>query len=144
MAEIVYRHSIDILASPGVVWKLLIDVERWPEWTESVERVSLVDPPPMQTGSRVEIKQPRMPLMTWTVTDVSVQQSFSWTAHGPLLRSVAEHHIEAANEHCLLTLTVRQSGPAAPLVRTLFGRRTDRYVRMEAEGLKQQAEAVHS
>jgi len=41
-----------------------------------------------------------------------------------------------------LTVGISQSGPMAPLVGLLTGRRTGRYIRLEADGLKRCAESA--
>jgi len=34
-----YEVSIDIVADTQLVWEVLTDLERWPEWTQSVTRL---------------------------------------------------------------------------------------------------------
>ena len=67
MAEHVYEEQITIDAPAAAVWAVLVDVERWPRWTASVRAVSLLGPAPLQVGSKVRVRQPRMPAMTQPV-----------------------------------------------------------------------------
>ena len=81
-------------AAPGRVWAILADVENWPTWTPSVSSVTRLDAGPLRVGSRVRIKQPRLPVTTWTVTELSAGESFSWVAAGPGFRATASHRVQ--------------------------------------------------
>jgi uncharacterized protein YndB with AHSA1/START domain len=52
---------IDIQASPERVWEILVDVERWPEWTPTVLSVQREDSGALSVGSRAYIRQPKIP-----------------------------------------------------------------------------------
>ena len=45
--------SIEIEAPAAVVWDVFTDVERWPEWTASIERVVALDGPGIEVGQAV-------------------------------------------------------------------------------------------
>ncbi|MSU59740.1 MAG: hypothetical protein EXS35_16495 [Pedosphaera sp.] len=36
MAKTSFSITVDISAQPQIVWAVMADVERWPEWTPSV------------------------------------------------------------------------------------------------------------
>jgi uncharacterized protein YndB with AHSA1/START domain len=134
-------ETIDIEATPETIWTVLMDVEAWQEWTDSMTSLSLLEAPPLRTGSRVRIKQPRLPATVWTVTSIEPNHQFTWQARNPGVKVVAVHRIEPLGEgRSRVTLSVDQSGPLAWLAALLFGRLGRRYVRMEAEGLKRRSE----
>ena len=144
MAEYVYQEQISVQAPAESVWAVLSDVERWPTWTPSVRTVSLLGPKPLQIGSRVRIRQPRLAPMTWTVDRFVPGGSFSWTVHTPGVSGWADHRVDATGDGCRVTLQIRQTGRLAGLARLLYGRMTQRYMRLEAEGLKRHVESQPS
>jgi hypothetical protein len=56
---------------------------------------------------------------------------------------VARHIIEAADSGSRATLWIEQTGVMARLLNLFYRSLTQRYVRMEAEGLKSRSEASH-
>jgi len=137
-----YEVSVDVSASPERVWAVLVDVERWPDWTPSMTRVQRRDHGAFGIGSAVRVKQPRLPATVWRVTAFEPGRSFSWTAGGPGVQTEAGHRLApGADGSVTVTLTIRQSGPlAGPLWRLLSGL-TRRYVSTEARSLKHRCEA---
>ena len=67
---------------------------------------------------------------------------FAWQAGAPGVQTVAGHHVEATGSNSTrVTLSLSWRGPLAPLIGLLYGKRSRRYVGMEAQGLKQCCEA---
>ena len=100
-----------------------------------------LDAPPLRVGSRVRIKQPRLPAAEWAVTHLPPRVAFTWRSRSAGVTSDAAHRIEAvAEQRSRVTLSVHQRGLLAWLVGALFGRTAARHVALEAEGLKQRCE----
>ncbi|MGO4598083.1 SRPBCC family protein [Terrabacter sp. 2RAF25] len=133
--------SIEIDAPASRVWAILADAERWPEWTRSVRRVTLHDGV-LEVGATATIDQPRIPTVRWTVTALTQGQSFTWESGGAGARTIAHHRVETMGENrCRVTLSVSQQGPVGSVVGRLYRGLTDRYLAMEAAGLKGRAES---
>src|SRR6476646_653746 len=129
--------STEIESSPNAVWPVLIDVERWPEWTPSISRVERLDRSPFGMGTRVRIYQPKLKTMVWQVSEFKPGRQFIWEARSRGIFVVASHEIQAiARGASVVMLNVRQTGWLSPVVHFLFSDLTRRYMRMEAEGLK--------
>jgi uncharacterized protein YndB with AHSA1/START domain len=132
--------TVRVAAAPERVWEILADVENWPRWTPSVTSITRLDAGPLRVGSRVRIKQPRLPVTTWTVTELSPGESFTWIAAGPGFRTIAIHRILPAEPGAVVTLALEQNGLIGRLVGRLMAGMTNRYLAMEGNGLKDQAE----
>lgn len=137
--------SVEIGAPAAVVWEVFTDVERWPEWTASVDRLVALDGPGIAVGKRFEIKQPRMPNLVWEVTAVDPGRSWTWRQRSPGGTTFAVHELEPVGEdRTLVRQRIDQRGPVGVLVGVLMLRLTKRYLELEAQGLKGRAEArVH-
>lgn len=135
-----YSTTIDIAAPPATVWAVMIDVERWPEWTDSIAAVERRDGGPLASGSRVVIRQPKLPPATWQVTEVEHGRGFTWISRVPGLLVTARHEIAAAGSGSRVTLSIHYGGLLGGLLARLTGGVNDRYLAMEAEGLKRRSE----
>jgi hypothetical protein len=135
------RASIDVAASPDQVWRVLLDVERWPEWTDSVSRVRLLDAGPLAVGSRVEISQPRIPTGAYVVTRLEPGRAFTWQQR-QLGSTVSAHHdcTPLPDGGTRVELRVVMSGVVGGVVGRLYRKLTERYLAMETAGLKARAE----
>ncbi len=130
-------------AGPEDVWSFLVDVEGWPSWTPSVRRAQLLTPAPLAVGSRVRLHQPRLAPMTWTVTKLDAPVRFTWAAKAPGLHIVADHILSPASDGTTtIRLTIEETGGLARAIEPLTRGTTDRYVRIEAQSLKESAERV--
>lgn len=136
-----YETSVTIEATAGEVWAVLWDVERWPEWTPTMTSVRTTGGE-LRDGSVVRIRQPRLPAAEWAVTDLKPDEGFSWTARAAGMTTVADHRIALSPtaDTVTVTLSVRQSGPLAPVVGLFMGRLVRRYVDTEAAGLRRRCE----
>jgi len=133
--------SAEIRAETKSVWATLVDVERWPEWTRSVDRVERLDHGAFGIGSRARIRQPRIPVAVWKVTEFESGRSFTWVSEAFGIRSVGTHLLEPRSEGTVsLTLTLAQTGWLARLVRSRAEKTAREYLAMEAQGLKRRCE----
>lgn len=137
-------RTIDIDAPADRVWAVMTDVERWPDWTASVSTIQRLDHGPFTVGSRVRIKQPRLPPSVLTVTELEPGRGFTWVATSPGLRVTAAHGIEPAPRGVRVTLSVRYEGVFGRLAGRLWRSLTERYLRLEADGLKRRSEQSQS
>jgi hypothetical protein len=106
-----FEKSIDIDAPQQRVWDVLSALEAWPQRIETVDIVELLTPAPITKGSRVRLKQPKLPEGTWDITVWDAPSYFEWTQKTGGTTSVAGHRIEALGEgRARLTLTLDMRG----------------------------------
>jgi uncharacterized membrane protein len=138
-----FERSIEIDAPQQRVWDVLSDLETWPQRIETVDVVEVLTPPPISEGSRVRLKQPKVPEGAWEVTTWDAPSYFEWTQKTAGNTSVAGHRVEALGEgRARLTLTLDMRGFLIPIIGLFYKGLTNRYMNLEAEGMKRAAEAA--
>ena len=132
-------HTRTIPAPADQVYAVIADVAAWPEWLDTVDRLTLLGEAqsPPAVGDRASIRQPRLPAATWTVTEVEPGHHFTWESTAPGLRFVGHHVVEpTADGGARVTLGIEQLGPLRGLARLLWGRLTQEYVEREGACLE--------
>lgn len=138
-----FETSIEVEAPQQRVWDVLSDLEAWPQRIETVDTIELLTPPPITTGTRVRLKQPKLPEGTWDITTWDAPSYFEWTQKTGGITSVAGHRVEALGEgRSRLTLTLDMRGLLIPIIGLFYKDLTNRYMHLEAEGMKRAAESA--
>ena len=135
-----FERSVEIAVPAEQAYAVYADVERWPEWTASVESVERLDEGPLRVGSTAKVKQPRLPGQVWTVTAVDVGSSFAWETRGVGIVSLGVHEVEATETGCRATAIVEMTGWMAPVAGRAARTLIDSYLKLETDGLKRRCE----
>ncbi len=136
-----FETTIEIAALPSRVWAVMSDIERWHEWTASITSVQRLDDGPLRIGSKARVKQPKLAGSVFEVTTWNPGRGFDWVTKSPGIQGLGRHVIEPTARGSRVTLSVTFSGPLTGFVALFFGGLTERYIEMEADGLKGRAEA---
>ena len=138
-----YQKSVTVAAEPAQVWEVLSDLERWPERIPTYDELRRLDDGDLRVGSRARVKQKGLAAGEWEVSELVEGETFTWTSRQPGVRLVARHHVTAeADGTSRLTLELEQSGWLSGVVSLFLGRKVREYVDLEAEALKDTAEAA--
>ena len=118
----------------------MTDIERWHEWTPSVTSMTYMNGGTFSEGSKVKGRQPKLPPAVWTITRIDRGTSFEWTSTAAGLRVVASHSLEATSGGTRATLEIEMQGPLGGFWGWLTTDITQRYMGLEARGLKARSE----
>jgi uncharacterized protein YndB with AHSA1/START domain len=140
MDESEFRIAVDIAAPPDIVWQVMRDAERWHEWTASVTSIRVLGNQPLAVGTRAVIRQPRFPPAVWKVTELEPGHSFTWKSGFPGSWVYATHTVNPTNAGSHVTLRLRYEGAIGRLLARMTRDITNRYLAMEAAGLKRRSE----
>jgi hypothetical protein len=140
------RFSIttDVEAPPDVVFAVMTEIERWPEWTPTVSRVERLGDAgsPLALGSRLRIVQPKVPPAEWTVTALEPGRGFRILSRSPGATVEANHWAEplGSGDRSRVTLSVTFTGFLGKLIGWMMRGLNQRYIAEEAAGLKRRSE----
>lgn len=129
--------------SPDRLWLLVSEVEQWGDRLPSFTSVRALEPwRDVGVGSRFEVRQPRLPTAIYEITEWLPGRTFTWAARAPGITTTATHTVSAREGGSVVDLSLEWSGPLAPVVRRLLGRRAAAMVESEAQTMARLAERV--
>jgi uncharacterized membrane protein len=128
-------------APPEEVWRLFVDVERWPQLTKSLTEVRRLDSGPFRVGSEAVVRQPGLPRARWRVTELEPGRSFVWETSAAGVTTTGGHAVAADGQGTVITISLRLRGPLAGVAGALMSRRSLRNITMEMEGFRRTAES---
>jgi hypothetical protein len=138
-----FEESIDIGSGQSRVWEVLSDLEGWPRHIETVEVVELLTPGPLGVGSKVRLRQPKLPEGEWEITVWDAPSYFEFRQTSGGVTNVAGHRVEAIDDlRSRLTLNLDMRGWLVPVVAVFYKGLTERYLTIEAQGMKSAAEST--
>jgi hypothetical protein len=95
----------------------------------------------MTRGSRVRLKQPKLPEGIWEITIWDPPTSFEYRQQSRGMTTVADHRVDALEgDRSRLNLRLEMRGLLVPMA-MLFKGMTNRYMTTEAQAIKQAAES---
>ena len=135
-----FAIKVDIEATPGRVWEVMSDGERWAEWTPSVTSVEIYDKP-LRVGGRALVRQPKLAPAKFTITALEPGKSFTWATGIPGIVYVTAHHsIEPIAAGARVTLALHFGGLLGGIAGKHYAALNNEYLAMEAAGLKRFSE----
>ena len=139
----VFSIAVDIAAPAEQVWAVMSDVDRWHEWTASVTSIRRLAGKPLAVGTRAVIRQPKFPPALWKVVEIDPGRRFVWVSAVPGMRVVARHQVEPTPTGSRATLSLELRGIFGGIFGRLTKDITERYLGLEARGLKERSESTH-
>jgi uncharacterized protein YndB with AHSA1/START domain len=142
MVAVNFSISVDIDAPRERVWAIMSDIERWSEWTASVTRIRQLTPGPMAVGTRALVRQPKLPPAFWKVVSFEPNEAFTWVTWSPGVSVTARHSVQSTGSGSRATLSLQFAGLLGPMLARLTRDLNDRYLALEAAGLKRRSEGA--
>jgi hypothetical protein len=141
-----FSAGIDIDAPPDRAWAVMRDVERWHEWTPTVNSVRIVGGGPLRQGSRAWVRQPKFPPALWRITELDdAGRTFTWVSVAPGMRVTACHSVApkgAGSRGSRGSLSIQYEGLFGPLFARMTRGINESYLDLEANGLKRRSEGL--
>ena len=130
-----------VTAAPAeLVWRILAEVEHWPNWTPTVLEVQPLSQAGLRVGARYRVTQPKLRPAVYEVTECTPNRAFTWVQRFPGGTMIADHRLAPSDGGTEVELSFTSSGLVANLVSMMFSRLIREYVATEARSLKRQCE----
>jgi hypothetical protein len=136
-APVVGASELDIHAAPDVVWNVLTDFERWPDWNPDIKSMSA--PAAVAAGSEFRWKAGPATI-TSTIRRVEPPGLIAWTGKTPGIDAIHFWWLEPRDGRTFVRTAESYDGVMARLFRRRLQRALDdalanglRYLKAEAE-----------
>ena len=136
-----FIREFEVRAAPARVLGIMMEIERWHEWTASVTSIRQLDAGPLRVGTRALIRQPKFPPALWKISAVEPGRGFTWVSTAPGIHVTAHHFVDATPGGSKVTLSLRYDGWLGKLLARMTRGITERYLDLEARGLTQRSES---
>ena len=123
-----------------LVWRILADVEHWPNWTPTVLEVQPLSQAGLRVGARYRVTQLKLRPAVYQVTECTPNQAFTWVQRFPGGIMIADHRLAPRDGGTEVELSFTSSGLVSNLVSMMFSKLMREYVATEARSLKRQCE----
>ena len=136
------RVDLEIRAEISVIWRLIAEVEHWPDWTPAVLSASRTEPGQLALGASYLVRQPDLPDRTYTVISLQDEREMIWESRATGLRMVASHEVRSTRSGTYVKFKFSLTGLWAPLIRRLYAGKIASLVQLEADSLRRAAEQL--
>lgn len=112
-----------IAAPPDVAWRLLTDLDTWPDWGPSIVGASIDEGPgELRLGARGTVRTVVGVPLPFEVTEFVEGERWAWTVAGV---PATGHHVEPTADGCVVTFTVPWWAPGYLLICAIALRRIE-------------------
>jgi hypothetical protein len=136
-APVISRAEIEIAAPPDVVWEVLTDFNRWPNWNAAVKSMSA--PEPIEVGSVFRWKA-GPGTITSTIQHLEPHRLVAWSGRTMGIRAIDVFRLEARDGTTFVREEESWGGPVARVLRGSLQRTLDRSLEEGVRALKEAAE----
>jgi hypothetical protein len=127
---------------PAIIWKVLVDVEHWHEWTPTVIAIKSVGNAEFGVGARYRVVQPKLRPAIYEVTECVPSRRFTWVQQIPGGAMIADHLITQHHGNTAVELSFSSTGLLGSIVGHVFSQQIKDYVRTEAQSLKHRCDLL--
>lgn len=138
-------HTIEkfiTTARPDAIWRIIADVEHWPNWTPTVLEVKPLDNTGLRVGAQYRIRQPKLRPAVYEVSECTPNKTFTWVHKFPGGTMIADHRLVPHDGGTEVGLSFASNGFLADLVSMIFSRLIREYVATEARSLQRQCKSL--
>lgn len=138
-------HTIEkfiTTARPDPIWRILADVEHWPNWTPTVQEIKPLGNTGLRVGAQYRVTQPKLRPAVYEVSECTPNKAFTWVHKLPGGTMIADHRLVPHNGGTEVELSFASKGLLADLASMIFSRLIREYVATEARSLERQCKSL--
>lgn len=132
--------SIKICAPKALVWSVTEEVEKWREWTPTIENIRKVSNEKLTVDSEVWIKQPGLDELKWTIVNLVEGELLSWRSKVRGMEMIATHKLTEVDGCVENTLILEVPGLMSFVLWPLLRGPLAKALEQENSGLKSYCE----